>query len=377
MSTPFVFGKLADGVEFTDREHDIGRLRNNFTAGTNTVLVSPRRWGKSSLVNRASLLISAKNKKIVFCHIDLYNVKEEVQFYRLLSQEIIKATATKFEERAELVKSFISQFIPKISWSPAPDSDFTLGLDWKQVQKNPDEIIDLAEKIAQRKKIKIVLCIDEFQNITEFENDVALQKKLRSHWQKHKNVSYCLYGSKRHMMLHVFNSPSMPFYKFGDIMTLGKIDELHWVSFIMKRFAATGKKISEENALLIPHSADCHPYYVQQLAQLSWLHTAKICTGENVMTSLETLLLQMSLLFQNLTDSLAGTQVNYLKALLEGSENLSSKDMLQRYNLGTSANVIKIKNALIGREIIDTAENKYEFLDPMYKRWMKKYYFKL
>jgi hypothetical protein len=51
--------------------------------------------------------------------------------------------------------------------------------------------------------------------------------------------------------------------------------------------------------------------------------------------------------------------------------------MLQRYNLGTSANVIKIKNALIGREIIDTAENKYEFLDPMYKRWMKKYYFKL
>jgi hypothetical protein len=377
MITPFVFGKLADGKEFTNREKDIERLKNNFISGTNSILISPRRWGKSSLVHKTAGLISAKNSKIVFCHIDLYNVKDQSQFYRQLSQEVIRATATKFEERAEMARNFISRFIPKISWSPVPEADFSLGLDWKEVQKNPDQIIDLAESIAQKKRIRIIMCIDEFQNIREFDDEVSLQKKLRSHWQKHKNVSYCLYGSKRHMMMHVFNSPSMPFYKFGDLMMLEKISETHWIDFISKRFNATGKKITGENALLIAQSADCHPYYVQQLAQLSWLRTAKTCNEGNIKEALDSLLLQLSLLFQNLTDSLASTQVNYMMALLEGSENLSSAEMLRRYNLGTSANVLKIRNALINREIIDSNDKKLNFLDPMYKLWLKRYFFKI
>ena len=97
-------------------------------------------------------------------------------------------------------------------------------------------------------------------------DSLDFQKKLRAHWQLHQHVTYCLYGSKRHMLMEVFSSPSMPFYKFGDIIFLEKIKENDWIEFITKRFNDTGKSIDIENAANIAKHCENHPYYVQQLA---------------------------------------------------------------------------------------------------------------
>ncbi len=97
---------------------------------------------------------------------------------------------------------------------------------------------------------------------------MAVQKQLRSHWQKHQDVSYCLIGSKRHLLMHVFTSPSMPFYKFGDMMFIEKISTKDWEKYITERFHATGKEIEPEQSGRIALLVDNHPYYVQQLAQL-------------------------------------------------------------------------------------------------------------
>src|SRR5207249_2210283 len=121
----------------------------------------------------------------------------------------------------------------------------------------------------------------------------------------------------------VFTSPSMPFYKFGDLIFLQKIAASDWVVFIMQRFADTGKKISSTDAGLIASLADDHPYYVQQLAQQAWLRSAKVCSEEIIVEAHESLLLQLSLLFQTITDALTTGQLNFLKALLEGVEQLS------------------------------------------------------
>jgi hypothetical protein len=178
------------------------------------------------------------------------------------------------------------------------------------------------------------------------------------------------------MMMDVFASSSMPFYKFGSIMFLKKIDEPHWIKFIVKRFADTGKKISTENAALIAQYANYHPYYVQQLAQQSWLHTTKVCNKATVDIALENLILQLSLLFQNITDSLSTTQINFLRAVLDDATKLSSKENLQTYRFGTSANVLRIKDALINKEIIDSDNNKFYMLDPIYEHWLRDIYFK-
>jgi hypothetical protein len=375
METPFVFGKIASDKNFTDRKTETERLVSNFISSVNTILISPRRWGKSSLVAKAAEISSRKNKNIRFCFIDLNNVRSEEQFYQQLATKVLNASAAKTRVVIENARKFFGKFIPNITISPDHSTELKIGLDWKEVKKEPDDILNLAEKISAENNLKFVICIDEFQNISEFEYPTDIQKKLRSHWQKHKNVSYCLYGSKRHMMMDVFTSPSMPFYKFGDIIFLAKISADDWISFIQLRFSDTGKKIDHSNAALVAELTDYHPYYVQQLSQQSWLRTETVCNREIIEESFNDLVLQMSMLFQNITDGLTRTQISFLKALTDNVKQLSSNETVQEYQLGTSANVVKIKKMLLTKEIIDIHGKEIVFLDPLYRFWLKKYFF--
>ncbi|MBN1789113.1 MAG: ATP-binding protein [Bacteroidales bacterium] len=377
MKTPFTFGKIVQDIDFTDREKETKRLVSNFNSSVNTILISPRRWGKSSLVLKAANTVKEKNRRIRFCFIDLNNVRTEEQFYQQLATEVLKASSTKIETILGNAKKFMGRFIPNITFSPDQISDITLSLDWKEVRKSPDDILGMAEKIGEAGNIQLIICIDEFQNISEFENPYDFQKKLRAHWQLHRYVSYCLYGSKRHMMMNVFTSPSMPFYKFGDIFFLEKILLNDWITFIQKRFSDTKKAIETSEAALIAELAECHPYYVQQLAQQAWLRSDKVCINANVYEAFEDLVLQLSMLFQALVDGLSNSQVNLLNAIICDELQLSSQKVLKEYQLGTSANVVKIKNALINSEIIDILGDHITFNDPLYRYWLKKYYFKL
>ena len=245
METPFIFGRLAQGDFFTNREEETHQLINNFKTGSHTILISPRRWGKSSLVKKAAEATAAKERNIRFCSIDLFNARNEQQFYQMLAKEVLRSASGKWDDLMENARTYLGRLIPNLTFSPDRAGEFELALNWKEVSKSPDEILDLAEKLAAKKKIKLIVCIDEFQNIKTFDNPLAFQKKLRSHWQKHQRVSYCLYGSKRNMMMEVFSSPEMPFYKFGNLMFLEKIKEIDWVPFLIRRFSKTKKKINK------------------------------------------------------------------------------------------------------------------------------------
>ena len=377
MEVPFVFGKLAVDKYFTNRKEELNRLTRNFTMLVNTILISPRRWGKSSLVAKAAKMALKTDNDIRFCFIDAYNVRTEEQFYQLLATEVLKVSSTGLEIMMENAKAFMGKFIPRFSFSPDNQNEVSLSLDWREVKKQPDDILNMAEKIAAKNKWKFIICIDEFQNIATFDDQVAFQKKLRAHWQKHQHVSYCLYGSKRHMLMEVFTSSSMPFYKFGELIFLEKIKKEDWIKFIVKRFKSTGKSISGLEAGLVAELADCHPYYVQQLALQSWLRTSDRCSEEIIHKAHESIIDQIGLLFQSRTEELTNYQVNLLKALLEGEKQFSSKDNLDKYDLGTSPNVARIKKALESKEIIDLSRDEIIMLDPMYKSWLETRYFKL
>ncbi len=373
---PFKYGTTAVLGAFTNRITETNQLINNFRYGINTILISPRRWGKTSLVEQTLLTIKKRKLNLKTCSIDLFNVKSENEFYEMLSTAVINAASTKIDDAISFTKNFITNLIPKFSFTPNDDQKFTLGFDWNELKEHPDEILDLAEKIAMAKKTRIILCIDEFQNIDNFDNPLAFQKKLRAHWQRHQNVTYCLYGSKRHMMTDIFASAKMPFYKFGEIIMLEKIEGADWEKFIIKRFKQTNKNISRKTARLIHTLTERHSYYVQQLAHQCWLRTNGKCSDDIVYNAFESIAMQLSLLFQNITDGLSAPQTNFLKALIWKETKLSSKEVIQNYRLGTSANITRIKKALQNKEIIDIVNKEISILDPMYKHWLSKYYFK-
>lgn len=375
METPFIFGKIATEKNFTDREQETAYLVSHFTSLINTIIISPRRWGKSSLVNKAAKLAMEQDSKLRICHIDLFNVRNEEHFYSLLAQKVIAATSSKWDEAIGNAKKFFSRLVPKISIGTDPTNEVSIDFDWEEVKRNPDEILDLAEKIAKEKGLKIVICVDEFQNIAEFNDPEYFQKKLRSHWQLHQNVAYCLYGSKRHMMLEVFTDSSKPFYKFGNLIFLNKIETEYLVAFFNSRFADTEKRITNEASHLIAMLVDNHPYYAQQLAQLSWLRTKDECTEEIVREAHTALVEQLSLLFVTITETLTNQQLCYLKALIAGEKSITSTEVMHRYNISSPTSVARSKVALVKNDILDNQAGKMSFQDPIYAYWLKTQFF--
>jgi len=287
----------------------------------------------------------------------------------------MKATMSKWAEWVETAGKFLSHLRPKVTIAPDLTQEISLEVDWHEVETDPNEVLDLAERIAAHKKIQLAICIDEFQAIAGFADSLAFQRKLRSHWQRHQNVCYCLYGSKRHMLLDVFSHPDKPFFRFADIMVLEKIDNAVWGNFIVERFASTGKSISVDQARQIASLVDNHSYYVQQLAQQVWFRTEKTCTDDALTTAMTDLTDQLSLLFTSIAASLNTRQINLLHAILDGRKYLSAQSTLKAYNLGTSASVVQAKAALADREIIDVQGRDIQILDPVFGHWLQTTYF--
>lgn len=371
MSNPFVFGSATSGDQFTDRIKDTERLLANFNHGISSIVISPRRWGKTSLVQKVSALARNNNLKVV--NIDIFSCRNAEDFYMLFATEVIKQTAGKWEEWAENAKKFLSALIPKISFGIDPQIDFSVSLDFSNARFNED-VLDLPQKIASDKGFQVVVCIDEFQQISEFADHVHFQKKLRSVWQLQKDVSYCLYGSKKHIMAELFSKQSMPFYKFGDVFFLQKINTNDWISFICERFESTGKKISQEQAKMICEAVDNHSSYVQQLAWNVWIKADIITQNEDVDSAITDLFNQNAMLYYRYVEELSGYQINFLQAVADGiNSEFTKNSILQKYHLGSSGNVKRLKDTLERKELIDITGKIVSFNDPVFKLWFRKY----
>jgi len=373
--TPFVYGKTVSSMAFTNREDVQEKLLMNLTQGINTMLISPRRWGKSSLVEHAMLAVKKNHPAIKVVMLDLFTTANQQEFLELFAREVIKASSTKWEDWMQTGKSFFKQIVPKLSVGLNPSSDFEVQFDWKELQKYPDEVLSLPERLAQEKNCRFIVCIDEFQNSVEYDDFEPLEKKMRAIWQKQKLTSYCLYGSKRHMMTAIFNKSSRPFYRFGDIILLGKIERNKWTSFIQKNFKRTGKIISKKNAELIPILMNDHSWYVQQLANYTWQKTKHEVSEQHIYDALQELIYANSPLYQREVEILSKKQVNLLKAIAKKELQLSSAETMQRFDLGTSASVVKNRKILEQSDVIHEQNGYYEFLDPAFELWFNKVFF--
>ena len=368
---PFVFGKAADGEYFTDRQEDAKRLTANLTHGINTILISPRRWGKTSLVKKVISEIDHPEIKTVF--LDIFQCKSEWEFYRAFATAVIKQTATKLEEWVEMAKTFLASISPKFTFGPDPMTDFSISFEWDKKDDTVLDILQLPEKIAQKRGIRLLVCLDEFQQMAEFADSVTFQKRLRSVWQHQQHVTYCMFGSKKHLLENIFNEKSMPFYKFGDLMFLKKIPANEWVPFICDKFRETGKTITPKQAEVICEATDNLSSYVQQLSWVVWYKSGDTVTDGDITESINDLLEQNKVFFQREVEQLTELQLNFLRAMADGvSSGFSSKEVIKKYRLESSANVQAIKTALLKRDLIEVDGITATFNDSLFKLWLKR-----
>ena len=371
MGKAFVYGMSVGGDNFTDRIEETKRIKLDFENGINVILISPRRMGKTSLIKKVISEMDSPEIKVVY--MDIYDCRSEYDFYNRFAETMMKSTGNQLEQVMENIKRFLVRVSPKLSFSPEPNSEFSVSLGITPKDYSPEEILDLPERIAKEQGIKIGVCIDEFQQRSEFADSLIVQKRLRGVWQHHQHVSYCFFGSKKHLMENIFQSRRMPFYQFGEMLHLKCIPTEYWVPFICSRFEKYGKKISEEYAARICHTVKNYSSYVQQLAWNVMAETEIEVNEESFTEGFNALLEQNSSLFIQQTEGLTTYQLNFIRLLCNGIHSgFNTQSVVELYSLGSKSNVDRIKKCLIDRELI-TIEKEGVFLaDCVFELWFKR-----
>lgn len=371
MEKAFVYGMSVGGDNFTDRIEETKRIKLDFENGINVILISPRRMGKTSLIKKVISEMDSPEIKVVY--MDIYDCRSEYDFYNRFAETMMKSTGNQLEQVMENIKRFLVRVSPKLSFSPEPNSEFSVSLGITPKEYFPEEILELPERIAKEQGVRIVVCIDEFQQIGEFADSLTVQKRLRGVWQHHQHVSYCFFGSKKHLMENIFQSRRMPFYQFGEMLHLKCIPTEYWVPFICSRFEKYSKKISEEYAARICHTVKNYSSYVQQLAWNVMAETEIEVNEESFTEGFNALLEQNSSLFIQQTEGLTTYQLNFIRLLCNGIHSgFNTQSVVEQYSLGSKSNVDRIKKCLIDRELI-TIEKEGVFLaDCVFELWFKR-----
>lgn len=371
MEKAFVYGMSVGGNNFTDRIEETKRIKLDFENGVNVILISPRRMGKTSLIKKVISEIDNPMLKIIY--MDIYDCRSEYDFYNRFAETIMKSTGNHLEQVMENIKRFLVRISPKISFSPEPNSEFSVSLGITPNDYSPEEILNLPERIAKEQGVRLVVCIDEFQQIGEFTDSLTIQKRLRGVWQHHQNVSYCFFGSKKHLMENIFQNRRMPFYQFGEMLHLKCIPTVYWVPFICSRFEKYGKKIAEEYASRICQVVKNYSSYVQQLAWNVMAETEKEVNEESFEEGLKALLEQNSSLFIQQTDGLTTYQLNFIRLLCKDIHSgFTTQAVSEIYPLGSKSNIDRIKKSLVDKEIITIEKDGIFLADSVFELWFKR-----
>lgn len=371
MKKPFVYGELAEDENFIDRIDDRSQLKTFLCNGINVTLISPRRWGKSSLVKATMKEIMAERNDTVVCFIDAFRLNSEKEFYNAFASSVVNSVATTLDKGMELVRNYLKNFSARLKLK-GPLIDVEVDLHQKDSAINVEELLNLPQKLAQERGMHVIVCIDEFQKLAEFPEWKSMEGMLRSVWQQQQDVTYCLYGSKRHMLMDIFTNSNKPFYRFGQTLYLKKIESRYWIEYIVNTFRETGKEISEEYAARICSTMENHSWYVQQFSFFIWAATDTVVTEEIMQRQLQSVLDTNMPVFEAETERLAASQVAMLRAVADGEQRLNSADAVSKYHLGGPQSITRNKSVLIRMDILEKQDGKLVFVDPLYKLWFMK-----
>jgi AAA+ ATPase superfamily predicted ATPase len=254
VANPFKFGSVVDGAYFTDRELETTEITGVLDSGNHLILISPRRFGKTSLAKRVT---SALNRPVIY--LDLQLVTDATDFAAQMLKRLLKIN------RWESIRHALADFriVPTVELSPASGNmEVSFHPSFSTSFTPLEDVLALIEKTGSKGGRPIVI-LDEFQEVKGLGADFP--KQIRAVIQHHKNINYVFLGSAESMMRRIFETKKSPFYHFGHLMTLGRIPHdafLAYLSSGMSKVTDDGKQLAVE----ILAFTECHPYYTQQLA---------------------------------------------------------------------------------------------------------------
>ncbi|MEW6068792.1 MAG: ATP-binding protein [Nitrospirota bacterium] len=370
MSNPFTL-RIAQREDFCNRKKELADLLAYARNSNNVVLFSPRRYGKSSLIKQVFDILQKDNFMTVY--VDLFPISSEQHFITRFSNAVLKGIGRKADPRSfiDKVGSIFKRIVPNIEVKPdgvniSAKIDNTASTDLLL-----DDLMEGLYIYTEKKKQKICVALDEFQEITELPESKKIEGILRSHIQTQKGVAYSYIGSRRRILHDMFNDKNRPFYKSAYNYMLKEIPKQDFIPYIENKFNKTNKACPEIAAGNIYDSVRGYPYYVQKLASIVWDMTTKSCTTNTVLQAYNALLEIETPDFEGIWSGLSLIQKSVLRAIAKTpTPSPYSREFLELHRLSLGGTQ-RAMHALLSKDLIEKdSENKYRVTDPVLGAWI-------
>lgn len=351
MTNPFKFGVLVDNEFFTDRVDELKEVLMSLNSENHLILISPRRFGKSSLVSKA---VKTSGRPCI--SLNMQNMLSVDDFASKLLRELFRLYPI------ERIKHLMTHFriIPTISTNPMTNM---LDVSFQPVVNSMvllEDAMALVEKVSSEDK-RLIVVFDEFQEIMNIRK--GLDKQLRSIMQEQEHLNYILLGSQESMMTEIFERKKSPFYHFGKMMHLDKIPYDDFKAYVSERLPLNNQE--ELNGIVdeILAFTSLHPYYTQQLSAQVW----EMLTYDNLVDgvvneAVSKIVRTHDLDFERLWLNFNRTDRSIMLSLSKGS------NPLQNRQVATSTSFSGIKRLMKAGYVIRV--NDYEIEDPFFKEWI-------
>ena len=374
VNNPFVVGKYLSDDYFCDRLSETDFLRKQILNGRDVALISPRRLGKSGLIQHFFNQSDIKEQYYVF-FIDIYATTSLAEFVYTLGKEIyaqLKPQSTLWKEKFfQIISSFRIGF--KLdSMTGEPSFDLGLG-DIQAPQTSLDEIFAYIEEADK----PCIIAIDEFQQISEYA-EKNVEALLRTKIQMCHHAQFIFSGSKRHVMSNMFNTPSKPFYQSTISMGLEPIPVLTYISFATRLFEERDKHIDKEVIEAVWTQYDGYTWFVQMMMNELYALTpsGKTCTAMMIDEARRNVIMSQEQSYKDMMANLPPKQKIVLQAIArEGiAQNITSAKFIKKYNLNSASSVQSAVKMLLKNDIVTQTNNEYQIYNFFFSEWLATMY---
>ena len=384
-ANPFVYGEVVPAAAFVDRVDELDRLVRDLSAGQKVFLISPRRYGKSSLIRRA--LASMSRRGAITLELTVSSFSSYPSFLEGYTRALAATDAEWERARSWVLHAIRGTHVEvRHGGGPAgfrgrgPDKDpsglrvsFPAARTDRDISRLAQEVFELPARLAADRRRKVVVALDEFQAIAGFDGG-SVEHAMRAAVQHQREVGYVFAGSEPSLMERMLG-PKRPFYKAGPVMRLEKIPPDEFAAFIDGRFKRTGIVPEPQLGPAIVELAGNLPYDVQRLAHETWddvWATGRRRAGlDDLHRTLQRLIVEQQTLFEARWQQLTLAQRATLRAVvLQDGRGLLSADVRTRHRLGGPSTVQASLAALMRDDLISRETDRYIVIDSLLREWI-------
>lgn len=370
-ANPFHYGTPVEGAQFAGRAQEVGVVVGRIRDHINVVLLSPRRYGKTSILLRAERELAPTKPAIV--HVNLFRCRGGAGLASALASGAFRMPGGRWHRGRQAVPEFLRRLRlrPRVDIDDLgrPSFSFDPGLVSREVDPILSDIFDLLAEQASR--VPAALVLDEFQAIVEI--DSGLPAIVKGLLDAHPDVSFVAAGSKHHLMEELFVRPNAPLFNAAERLALGPIAEPEMASFLRRRAAAGGKIMTPGTARAVIATAGPVPDDIQHLAYEAFEIAQGPEIGADALDAgLRAAVGRLENLYTDLYELLSRGQRRVIGQLArEPSTAPSSADFVRRTGLANASSVKRALDALIDAELVAVRDGCRQVADPFFAAWLR------